>query len=180
MGCPRWINCGCWMKVGSERFLPLVHPLLYLHSDQMEMNYLEQSEKRTKLNWKVWAMADTTTRSRTKYRRMAMAKEEEYRLYWWMNIQWCCGLSFSVALGLYILPRHPRYCVWLTFSQRSWLKVSVTQVLTFCPAPCCWWLILNQRLSVFRGVVSGTLIRFREGGYLIENQLPIDNFGIGT
>jgi hypothetical protein len=42
-----------------------------------------------KLNWNVWAMADTTTRSRTKCRRIAMAKRRTsyWPMYRRMNIQ---------------------------------------------------------------------------------------------
>lgn len=158
MGCPlRWIHWDCcWTKEGSERLRPLVQPLLYLHSGNQirgnELLYLWTKWNRMELNWNVWAMADTTTRSRTKYRRTAMAKEEEeeYRTYWLMNIEWCCGLFHSIAVGLYIPSKHLWYCArfWLIFSRRSWLekfwvthKFSLTRVLDISYSSL--WLVAN-------------------------------------
>lgn len=55
---------------------------------------------------------------------------------------------------------------------------------TFRPAPCGWWLILNQRLATVYMVYLVASLRlgrwFNFLWGLIENQLSIDNFGIRT
>ena len=166
MACPTcWINCCCWIKEGSARFLPLVQPLLYLYTPiKLEMNYLEiQSEKwyQMKLNWNVWAMADTTTRSRTKCRRIAMAKRRTsyWPMYRRMSIQWCCGLLFSIAGELYIPSKHPRHCVSLIIQSAILTKMFRWQ--KFDKLSCTFFLVVKFRPTSNYPVVDR---RRRPGG----------------